>query len=129
MYEEGALTLTSQHKRLFADLGLDTLLEGTRGHAYVAISDGGRKVLEALDARRVEEVLSVGGLGVRLVSVGGSDKPRSSILLDGEEYSVQSQGMNIVVYSKEHKRVIDSVCFNTCAGLAATRKDPRFKRP
>jgi hypothetical protein len=37
--------------------------------------------------------------------------------------------MNIVVYSKKHKRVIDSVCFNTCAGLAATRKDPRFKRP
>ncbi len=128
VYEEGALTLTSQHKRLFADLGLDTLLKDTRGHAYVAISDGGRKVLEALDARRVEEVLSVGGLGVRLVSVGGSDKPRSSILLDGEEYSVQSQGMNIVVYSKKHKRVIDSVCFNTCAGLAATRKDPRFKR-
>ena len=108
---------------------METLLNGTRGHSYTAISDGGVKVLEALDARRIEEVLSVGGLGVRLISAGGSDEPRSSIMLDGEEYSVQSQGMNIVVYSKEHKRVIDSVCFNTCAGLAATRKDPRFKRP
>ena len=127
--EEGACALSPLYGRLFAKLGLDMPLIGTRGHAYAAISDGGAKVLEALDDKRVEEVLSVGGLGVRLVSCGSCDEPRASIMLDGEEYSVQSQGMNIVVYSKKHKRVIDSVCFNTCAGLAATRKDPRFKRP
>ena len=37
--------------------------------------------------------------------------------------------MNIVVYSKQAKRVIDSVCFNTYSDLTATRKDPRYRRP
>lgn len=127
--EEGARRLTDTHRQLFAALGLDMTLRGTRHHAYAAVSDGGEKVLEELDATRIDEVLSVGDLGVRLISTGEDGGFRSSIMLDGAEYSAQSLGMNIVVYSKKAKRVIDSVCFNTYSDLTASRKDPRYKRP
>ena len=50
------------------------------------------------------------------------------VRIDGTEYSAQSLGMNIVVYDKKRRRVVDSVAFNTYADLSASRKDPAFKR-
>jgi len=36
-----------------------------------------------------------------------------SIVIDGAERSLQGEGLNIVVYSNDKKKVLDSVCFNT----------------
>lgn len=36
-----------------------------------------------------------------------------SIVIDGTERSLQGEGLNIVVYSNDKKKVLDSVCFNT----------------
>jgi len=36
-----------------------------------------------------------------------------SIVIDGVERSLQGDGLNIVVYSNDKKKVLDSVCFNT----------------
>ena len=125
---EGALRLNGTHRQLFARLGLDMYLLGSHNAGYAAISDGGKKVFEECSARRIDHVQSVGELGVRLISEGGDDGV-SSVMLDGKEWSPRSQGMNIVVYSKKRRHVIDSVCFNTFADLSATRKDLRFRRP
>ena len=38
-----------------------------------------------------------------------------SIVIDGTECSHQREGLNIVVYSNDKKKVLDSVCFNTSA--------------
>ncbi|MBQ9422880.1 MAG: hypothetical protein IJU32_04820, partial [Pyramidobacter sp.] len=64
-----------------------------------------------------------------LICTGEAGGFRSSLRLDGAEYSAPSLGMILVVYSKRAKRVIDSVCFNTYSDLTATRKDPRYRRP
>lgn len=39
---------------------------------------------------------------------------QSSCLINGEEYSKNERGMNIVIYSKKDKKVIDSRTFDTC---------------
>ena len=39
---------------------------------------------------------------------------QSSCLINGEEYSNNERGMNIVIYSKKDKKVIDSRTFDTC---------------
>lgn len=36
-----------------------------------------------------------------------------SIVIDGVERSIQGEGLNIVVYSNDKRKVLDSVCFNT----------------
>lgn len=36
-----------------------------------------------------------------------------SIVIDGGEQSLQGEGLNIVVYNNDKKKVLDSVCFNT----------------
>lgn len=126
--DEGARRLTETHRRLFAPLGLDMALSGRRRWSYAAVSDGGRKVYEQCTPGRIDTAFEAAGLKIKLVSTGMEAGYESSIRIDGTEYSTQSLGMNIVVYDKKQKRVVDSVAFNTYADLSASRKDPAFKR-
>ena len=36
-----------------------------------------------------------------------------SIVINGEEESIQGNGLNIVIYHNDKKKVLDSVCFDT----------------
>ncbi|WOL38966.1 hypothetical protein RAH42_07290 [Pyramidobacter sp. YE332] len=126
--DEGARRLTETHRKLFAPLGLDLSLSGKRRWSYAAVSDGGKKVYEECAPGRIDITIDAAGLKIGLVSTGMEAGYESSIRIDGAEYSTQSLGMNIVVYDKKQKRVVDSVAFNTYADLSASRKDPAFKR-
>lgn len=46
-------------------------------------------------------------------SYGYSEDKQSSIIIDGEEYSKKTSGLNIVVYDNLTGNIIDSVCFTT----------------
>lgn len=50
--------------------------------------------------------------GLETYDISGS----SSIVIGGKECSVQRNGLNIVVYHNEKKKVLDSVCFDTSMG-------------
>ena len=58
-------------------------------------------------------------------SAGFEDKGGavSSIMINGVEYSMNSRGLNIVVYDKLLEKVIDSVSFDTNTDSSAKRKD------
>jgi hypothetical protein len=62
-----------------------------------------------------------GGITYELVSAGLDYGDASSIRLDGVEYSVNNRGLNFVVLDTETGEVVDSVCFDTCIGLQASR--------
>ncbi len=125
---DGAKRLTETHKKLFAALGLEMSLLGRRRWGYAAVSDGGVKLFEKCDRKRIDATLAASGVEARLVSTGEEAGFESSVTLDGEEFSARSLGMNIVVCDKKEKRVIDSVCFSTFSDFAASRKDARFRR-
>ncbi|WP_462363079.1 hypothetical protein [Pyramidobacter porci] len=126
--DEGARRLTETHRKLFAPLGLDLALSGKRRWSYAAVSDGGKKVCEECTPGRIDTAVDAAGLKIKLISTGMEAGSESSIRIDGVEYSAQSLGMNIVVYDKKRRRVVDSVAFNTYADLSASRKNPAFKR-
>ena len=126
--DEGARRLTETHRKLFAPLGLDLSLSGKRRWSYAAVSDGGKKIYEECTPGRIDTTVDAAGLKIGLVSTGMEAGSESSVRIDGTEYSAQSLGMNIVVYDKKRRRVVDSVAFNTYADLSASRKDPAFKR-
>lgn len=125
---DGAKRLTETHKKLFAALGLDMSLLNHRRWGYAAVSDGGVKLFEKCSRERIDTTITAAGLEARLVSTGEDAGFESSVTLGGEELSAHSLGMNIVVYDKKEKRVIDSVCFSTFSDFAASRKDARFRR-
>lgn len=68
--------------------------------------DAGEK--EAL----VEGTVHNGLIGYKITS-GYDQEEAASILIDGEEYSLNREGVNIVVYSKTFQTVLDSVCLSS----------------
>ncbi len=44
--------------------------------------------------------------------IKGNKYEASSVKINDEEYSVNSRGLNIVVYDKEAQKVVSSVCFD-----------------
>ena len=55
------------------------------------------------------------GIHYSIVSAGYLVGNRSSIGIDGTEYSKNVRGMNIVVYDLKEKRVMESISFDTCS--------------
>lgn len=58
---------------------------------------------------------------IKLISLGANVGGYSSIQIDGIEYSQNNRGLNIVVYDEALKKVVDSICFDTCGSLNGQR--------
>lgn len=97
--------------RKLRELGLKVELradsEQEEFYWYYAVLSGG----ETEEYIGYDEVIYSSSIRNGLVSydiTGGG-----SIIIDGIEKSLQREGLNIVVYSNDKRKVLDSVCFNT----------------
>jgi hypothetical protein len=88
---------------------------------YIGIYDGGKIHYEDLSDKLLKKALNIEGLNIEAVSTGNVPLNIASIKLDRVEHSKNVRGLNIVVYDKRLKRVVDSVCFDTSADLKAVR--------
>lgn len=103
-------------------MGVSENLFANEDAGYIGILDGGRLVAQKDGYELLAYQDKVGDIKIEARSGGQLWGSLSSTLIDGEEYSVNNIGLNIVVYDKDLSRVVDSVCFNT------TRKDDRISR-
>ena len=96
-------------------LGLKTNLEGQHGHSYVAVINGGKVIFEKLGQNEEPTIYdtNIGQNTVHITSRVYRNGNEAVIEINGKNYSVNSRGLNIVVYNKASKTVIDSVCFDT----------------
>ncbi len=137
--EDAAYSLAEEQRDYFASIGLTELADLGYRDSYLAVIDDGEVLTEerlAYDeddaeeqAEELDETRTVtveGKLGNRvsylLSSCGGpSDAGAvSSCVIDGTENSKNKRGLNIVVYDKKLRCVVDTVTFDTHA--SATRK-------
>jgi hypothetical protein len=120
---EFSLSLTEQQKATLAALGLKTDFNADiYRYSYAAVLDSGSVVFEQCQPDRIEYgYTSPEGVSVSVVSASAFFGNRSSIVINGTEYSISWQGLNIVAYSKKAGIVTDSVNFNTNAGEDAFR--------
>ena len=54
-------------------------------------------------------------MSYKVISAGYDRGNLSSILLNGQEYSENTRGLNFVVYSNETHRILDEVTFDICS--------------
>lgn len=121
--DEATENLTAEITQSLNNLGLKTDLTGKYRNSYFAIVSPNGIQEEISEAKLEAEGMLRNGLSnYSIVSAGYKCGNVSSIKIDGVEYSVNSRGLNIVVYNNESHRVIDTVCFDTCKDLTATRK-------
>ena len=87
---------------------------------YMAILSEGKKIEGAGGYQAYSDRFAGGRYDVR--SIGYNEGNVASVMINGQEYSVNQRGLNIVVYSNHQDKVIDSVCFDTQEGALALRR-------
>ena len=123
--------LTDEQREAFAEMGLTVLSEQTYGSSYIGIIDEGEVIYEdtivfdsdaynaavendeeyEYETLEYSTLIDDGSL-VLLESGGYRIGNIASCEIDGTEYAVNTRGLNIVVYNKELKTVIDSAVFD-----------------
>ena len=96
-------------------LGLKTNLEGQHGHSYVAVINNGSVVYEQLGQNEEPIVFDtdIGPNRLHITSRVYKNGNEAVIDINGKNYSVNERGLNIVVYNKLTKSLVDSVSFDT----------------
>lgn len=105
--------LDSAARASLADYGLTELSQLEWRDSYLAVINSGQVVYEKKD--HGSEPITTRYFNHTLQS-GGSESGdcRSSIIIDGVQYSPNTRGINIVVYDTATKMVVDTAVFDTC---------------
>ena len=121
--DEASRMLDKRVRREMNLMGLDCLIWGKYTYSYIGIVDSGKAVYEdtSLDLLIKEGTIEGDNTSFKITSAGLGAGNYSSIIIDDKEYSMNSRGLNIVVYDKTSKKVIDSVAFDTYDYLNCTR--------
>jgi|GEM_PF-1932076 len=112
--DEGS-TLWEKYKDIFQHIGFSEDLEGKYRNSYIGIVESnGKKHFEKVSSERINHKLYFGDNNIfEITSAGWLDGNVSSIKYNGEEQSKNRIGLNIVIYDKEKREIVDSVNVDT----------------
>lgn len=115
--DEGTASLDEEMMSKLHSIGVQAdLNEKTRwGFAFLGLN--GQSIQEelALDGCCIEGDLN-NGVGYTIMSYGYESGNKSSIIIDGQEYSMNKRGLNFVVYDPVNNCVVSRNTFDTHSG-------------
>lgn len=120
--DEASYSLTQETIVQMQKLGLQFPLEGQYQSSYLAILDGKTCLAEEISREEISCEQTINGNTILVSSVGALCGNRSSIQINGIEYSLNARGLNIVLMDRETGNVMDSVCIDTCMDYIFRRK-------
>lgn len=95
-------------------LGIKTELMDKHWCGFISAIYNGINISEkCVYDKTVTDTLKIGDLDVKLLSAPLHDGNRSEIIINGKNYSVNSRGLNFVVYDLRYGRVVDKCGFDT----------------
>ena len=110
--DEASKSISKETKVSFIEsYGLIELSKIAYRDSYLAVIDSGKVVVEKLDHGKTPVFYE--DETYRVESGGYESGNISSVVIDGIEYSPNARGLNIVVYDKTTKGVIDAASFDT----------------
>ena len=111
--DDGSQQMTVTLYEDMEKFGIKTDLRGQyRKSFYSVVTPDG--VVEELADTEIKTEGKIGDVSYSVASAGYLVGNTCSIMINDVEYAVNSRGLNIVVIDNEEKKVIDSVCFDTC---------------
>ena len=112
--DEATQGLTDQELEGMKRLGLDTDFAQNYRGSMVAVIDNGETVIQNFGQDEQNcEYHPYENLEIKMISKGFDVGNESSIEINGQEYSKNLRGMNVVVYDKKKNEVISSTVFDT----------------
>ncbi len=103
--------LTEEVRSALKELGLEELSKIENQDSYLALISDGEVQFEERD--HGEFPLEVRSTQAVLISSGSESDSVSSVVIDGEEYSMDERGINVVVYDSILETVVDTAVFDT----------------
>lgn len=120
--EDASSGIMDNTKKCLIDLGLKAKFIDKYGYGYCAvINSNGVDEECSHDCINMNGTLGKDKLNYAMTSAGYDAGAVSSVVIEGNEYSMNSHGLNIVVYDDDAGEVIDSVCFDTSGNSLAFR--------
>jgi len=125
--DEFSYRLTEEQKAALSGLGLATdFYADIFRYSYAAVIDSGSVVFEECSPDLIKyDYKSPEGISISVISAGAGCGNKSSIVYEGKDYSLNERGLNIVLFSKIGKGVIDSVNFDSYEGAEADRGEDK----
>ena len=109
MKGDAASGLDEELRQAFRDLGLTELSQLEYGDSYLAVIDNGEVLSDVRD--HGSTALTESGNGYQIVSGGVDSGNRSSIKINGTEYSPNANGMNVVIHNRNTQLIAASLTF------------------
>ena len=113
--DDASFSVSSELQEVLNGLGLKESLIGAYRKSYIVLLDSGKVIYEKMSDQILEYTTELHGLRIEMMSAGGNSGSYSNILINGVDYSQDKRGLNIVLYDKFMKTVLDSVCFDLYA--------------
>ena len=122
--DDGFSAINNSLAQSLQALGIKTKISGKLyQHSYYAVLSPDRDPVEEASEQELNHLGKLSdGTMYQITSRGMlTGDPVASILIDGQEWSMNRRGMNFVVYDNAQHKVVDTVCFDTSSGLYAYR--------
>ncbi|WP_026503690.1 hypothetical protein [Butyrivibrio sp. NC3005] len=126
--DEGTRALSVEDMELMQKIGVQTNLMNCFRKSYCFVK-GNTGVFEEASDQAISKSISFNDRGkiVKIKSAGFiAGGTTANIIINDEDYSVNSRGINIVVYDNKLGRFVDSVCFDTFESRTAIRKEIKW---
>ncbi len=120
--DEASKALTDEIIKGFRNLGLDFDLREHYRWSYLAVICNGQVVFEELSDKTITCDINIDNNNISLLSAGFDYGNASSIKINGDEFSLNGRGLNIVVYDKQLGYVVDSISVDTFLNNSISRK-------
>lgn len=119
--DEGVAAINDTIANEFYRMGFREDFRDKLRMSYIGVINSEKVIFEKFSEEAQEITMEIDGVLLNVASAGYEKGNYSSIIIDGKEYSVNSRGLNIVVYDKTLGRVIGSICFDTHGNLQYSR--------
>ena len=112
--DDVSVNFTPEMKELMGQLGLSADLSDSFRNSYIAVLTGDSVYEKESGDRITYSGTLPGGKKYTIMSSGynAESGPASSIVIDGDEFSTNSRGFNVVVYDDEAKATISSLNYD-----------------
>lgn len=123
--EDASASLSDEARSAFSELGLKNLVGLQSGDSYIGILDEGIACFE--QRSHGENPIRYSDIDFSITSGGIDSGNISSVLIHGNEESLNKRGLNIVVYDKQLQEAVSSITFDTYAQTPSMKQELEVK--